>query len=223
MSRVIVIEFVSIDGVMQDPDGREGFDRGGWAFRYGPEAVAGDKFKLGELFDTGALLVGRRTWQLFAQIWPSRDDAFSTKMNTIPKLVASRTLTDLDEWQNSSLLQRDLLAEVAARKATQDLIVVGSASVAKTLIAHDLVDVFRLLVFPLVIAGGTRLFEDGTPVELRLISTEQAGAAALLIYQRASAAQNARRLRTAEGEPRTRARLSYGVPRNASTSPANSA
>ena len=188
MSRVIVIEFVSIDGVMQDPDGREGFDRGGWAFRYGPEAVAGDKFKLGELFDTGALLVGRRTWQLFAQIWPSRDDAFSTKMNTIPKLVASRTLTDLDEWQNSSLLQRDLLAEVAARKATQDLIVVGSASVAKTLIAHDLVDEFRLLVFPLVIATGTRLFQDGAPVELRLSSIERAGAAALQIYQRANAA-----------------------------------
>ena len=157
MGRVIVIEFVSVDGVMQDPDGREGFDRGGWAFRYGPEAVAGD-------------------------------DAFSTNMNTIPKLVASRTLTRVDEWQKSNLLQRDLLAEVAARKATQDLIVVGSASVAKTLIAHDLVDEFRLLVFPLVIGTGTRLFEDGTPVDLQLISTEQTGAAARLVYQRASAA-----------------------------------
>jgi dihydrofolate reductase len=187
MGRVIVIEFVSIDGVMQDPDGRGGFDRGGWAFRYGPEAVAGDKFKLGELFDTGALLIGRRTWQLFAQIWPSRDDAFSAKMNAIPKLVASRTLTRVDEWQNSNLLKRELLAEVASRKASQDLIVVGSASVAKSLIAHDLVDEFRLLVFPLVIGTGTRLFEDGTPVELQLISTEQAGAAVRLIYQRANA------------------------------------
>jgi dihydrofolate reductase len=187
MGRVIVIEFVSIDGVMQDPDGREGFDRGGWAFRYGPEAVAGDKFELGELFDTGALLLGRQTWQLFASIWPSRDDSFSTKMNTVPKLVASRTLTRVDEWQNSHLLQRDLLTEVAARKATQDLIVAGSASVAKTLIAHDLVDEFRLLVFPLVIGAGTRLFEDGTPVDLQLISTDQAGAAARLTYQRASA------------------------------------
>jgi dihydrofolate reductase len=70
MGRVIVIEFVSLDGVMQDPDGREGFTYGGWAFRYGPEAVAGDKFRLGEILDTGALLLGRRTWQLFAQIWP---------------------------------------------------------------------------------------------------------------------------------------------------------
>jgi dihydrofolate reductase len=188
MGRVIVIEFVSIDGVMEDPDGRGGFDRGGWAFRYGPEAVAGDKFKLGELFDTGALLFGRLTWQQFSQLWPSRDDAFSTKMNTVPKLVMTRTLTRVDEWQNSRLLQGDLVAEVVARKATQDLIVVGSASVAKTLIAHDLVDEFRLKVFPLVIGAGTRLFDDGTPLELELISTEQSGAAALLVYQRASSA-----------------------------------
>jgi len=100
----------------------------------------------------------------------------------------ANTLACVDEWQNSNLLQRDLVAEVAARKATQDLIVVGSASVAKTLIAHDLVDEFRLLVFPLVIGTGTRLFEDGTPVELQLISTEQTGAAARLVYQRARAA-----------------------------------
>jgi dihydrofolate reductase len=188
MGRVIVIEFVSIDGVMEDPDGRGGFDRGGWAFRYGPETVAGDKFKLGDLFDTGALLFGRRTWQQFSRLWPSRDDAFSTKMNAVPKLVASRTLTRVDEWQNSQLLRGDLVAEVVARKATQDLIVVGSASVAKTLIAHDLVDEFRLKVFPLVIGTGTRLFDEGTPVELELLSTERSGAAALHTYQRASAA-----------------------------------
>jgi dihydrofolate reductase len=188
MGRVIVIEFVSIDGVMEDPDGRGGFDRGGWAFRYGPEAVAGDKFKLGDLFDTGALLFGRQTWQQFSRIWPSRDDAFSTKMNTVPKLVASRTLLRVDEWQNSQLLQGDLVAEVLTRKATQDLIVVGSASVAKTLIAHDLVDEFRLKIFPLVIGTGTRLFDASTPVELELTSTEQSGAAALLTYQRACAA-----------------------------------
>jgi len=197
MGRVIVIEFVSIDGVMQDPDGSEGFDRGGWAFRYGAEAVAGDKFKLGELLDTGALLLGRRTWQLFGRIWPSRHDEFSTRMNAIPKLVASRTLTHVDEWENSTLLRRDLLAEVAARKATQDLIVTGSASIAKTLIAHGLVDEFRLLVFPLVIGRGTRLLADGTAIELRLISAEHVGAAALLIHRRASAASDSRPRRLA--------------------------
>ncbi len=184
MGRVIVIEFMSLDGVMEDPDSRGDFDRGGWAFRYGPEAVAGDKFKLGELLDTGALLFGRRTWQHFARLWPARDDAFSAKMNAIPKLVASRTLTHVDQWQHSQLLQRELTAEVTARKTSQDLIVVGSASVAKTLIAHHLVDEFRLLIFPLVIGSGTRLFDDDMPIELELVTAEPAGAAARLVYQR---------------------------------------
>jgi dihydrofolate reductase len=196
MGRVIVIEFVSVDGVMEDPDGRGGFEHGGWAFRYGPETVAGDKFKLGELFDTGALLLGRRTWQLFAQLWPARDDPFSAKMNAVDKLVASRTLTRVDEWQNSRLLQHDLLAEVQARKATQDLIVAGSASVAKTLIAHDLVDEFRLLVFPLVIGTGTRLFEGGTPVELEVVVAEQVGAAVLLTHRRRRESRDRVRART---------------------------
>ena len=79
MSRVIVIEFMSLDGVMDDPDGSDGSPQGGWAFRYGPEAVAGDKFGLGEVLDTGTMLLGRRTWQLFAKIWPGRDDEFSAR------------------------------------------------------------------------------------------------------------------------------------------------
>src|SRR5256885_10996305 len=80
MSRLIVIEFVSLDGVMHDPDGSDGSPQGGWAFRYGREAVAGDKFGLGEVLDTGVMLLGRRTWQLFAKIWPGRDDPFSAKL-----------------------------------------------------------------------------------------------------------------------------------------------
>ena len=92
MSRVIVIEFLSLDGVMHDPDGSDGSPQGGWAFRYGQEAVAGDKFGLGEVLDTGAMLLGRRTWELFAKIWPGRDDPFSAKMNAMPKLVVSRSL-----------------------------------------------------------------------------------------------------------------------------------
>src|SRR5215475_10625616 len=105
MSRVIVIEFVSLDGVMHDPDGSEGSAQGGWAFRYGPEAVAGDKFELGEILDTGVMLLGRVTWELFTHIWPGRDDDFSKKMNAIPKWVASRTLDNVDAWQNSTLLR----------------------------------------------------------------------------------------------------------------------
>src|ERR1017187_3791586 len=107
MSRVIVIEFVSLDGVMHDPDGREGSRQGGWAFRYGPGAVAGDKFGLGDVLDTGTMLLGRRTWQLFAKIWPGRDDEFSAKMNAMPKLVISRSLQQAGGWQNSAVLPGD--------------------------------------------------------------------------------------------------------------------
>ena len=185
MSHVIVIEFVSLDGVMDDPDGSDGSPQGGWAFRYGPEAVAGDKFGLGDVLDTGTMLLGRRTWQLFAKIWPGRDDEFSAKMNAMPKLVVSRSLEQAGGWQNSTVLHGDLTAEVQKRKQAHDIMVTGSASVVRTLIAHDLVDEYRLLVFPLVLGAGTRLFPDGTPpVNLALVSAQTAGPAVRLIYTR---------------------------------------
>jgi dihydrofolate reductase len=185
MTRVIVIEFVTLDGVMHDPDGSQGSTQGGWAFRYGPEAVAGDKFGLRELFDTGIMLLGRRTWQLFATLWPGRHDEFSDKMNAIPKLVVSRSLEQADEWQNSAVLHGDLAAEVQKRKQEHDIIITGSASVVRTLAAHDLIDEYRLIVFPLVLGTGTRLFPDGTPsVNLTLVSAQTVGPAVRLIYSR---------------------------------------
>ena len=185
MSHVIVVEFVSLDGVMQDPSGREGTPQGGWAFRYGPEAVSGDPFGLGELLDTGALLLGRGTWQQFARIWPGRDDPFSAKMNAMPKLVMSRSLEDADSWQNSTVLRGDLVTEAGKRKQEQDIVVMGSASVVRALMAHDLVDEYRLLVFPLVLGAGTRLFPDGTaPADLALVSAQARGATARLVYTR---------------------------------------
>ena len=185
MSRLIVIEFVSLDGVMHDPDGSDGSPQGGWVFRYGPEAVADDPFRLGEVLDTGALLLGRRTWQLFAGIWPGRDDPFSAKMNAMPKLVASRSLEHAAGWQNSTVLQDDLAEEAGKRKQGQDIVVMGSASVVRTLMADDLIDEYRLLVFPLVLGEGTRLFPGGTaPVNLALVSAETAGPAVRLIYTR---------------------------------------
>jgi dihydrofolate reductase len=185
MGRVIVIEFVSLDGVTQDPDGSGGSRQGGWAFRFGPEAVAGDKFNLGEVLDTGTLLLGRNTWQLFAKIWPGRHDDFSAKMNAIPKLVASRSMNQADEWQNSTVLNGDLVATVRERKQAHDVVVTGSTSVVRTLMANDLIDEYRLLVFPLVLGEGERLFPDGTtPIDLILTSAETAGAAVRLIYTR---------------------------------------
>ena len=185
MSHVIVIEFVSLDGVIQDPDGNEGFPQGGWAFRYGPEPVTGDPFGLSKVLETGALLLGRRTWQMFAGIWPGRDDPFSAQMNAMPKLVMSRSLEQAGGWQNSTVLRGDLVTEAGKRKQEQDIVVTGSISVVRELMAHDLVDEYRLLVFPLVLGAGTRLFPDGTaPVNLALTSAQTAGPAVRLIYTR---------------------------------------
>ena len=187
MSRIIVIEFVSLDGVIHDPDGAEGSTHGGWAFGHGQQAVAGDKFRLGEVLDTGALLLGRRTWEKFAGLWPTRDDDFSRKMNAIPKLVASRTLDHVSGWSNSSLLRGDLLEEAQERKADRDLVVAGSGSVAHALMEAGLVDEYRLLVFPTVVGEGARLFEPGrASAELSLVSAQPAGPAALLVYSRAA-------------------------------------
>jgi dihydrofolate reductase len=186
MSRVIVIQFTTVDGIVEDPDGSGRTQRGGWAFRYGPESVAGDKFKLGEVMESGALLLGRVTWQFFSHIWPGRSDDFSTRMNRMPKLVVSRSLERVDEWSNSALLEGDLVDEVSRRKRALDLVVVGSGSVVQTLMEQDLIDEYRLLVFPIVLGEGTRLFPAGSaPIDLEMVSAEQSGAATLLTYQRA--------------------------------------
>ncbi len=181
MSNVIVIQFVTLDGITQDPDGSEGFKHGGWAFRFGPQALAGDKFKMGHILETGVLLLGRRTWQLFSQIWPSRTDDFSTKMNRIQKLVVSRSLEQVNAWDNSALLKGNLADEVRKHKTQQDVIVAGSDSVVQELIRHGLVDEYRLLVFPIVLGEGRRLFPEGiSPIPFRLVNVEQSGEAALV-------------------------------------------
>jgi dihydrofolate reductase len=180
---VIVIEFITLDGFMSDPDGRGGTPVGGWAFRHGPETVAGDKFRLGATMDEGALLLGRKTWEAFSRLWPTRDDEFSARMNAVPKLVASRTLTDVSAWKNSSVLQGDLVQ--AVRDETRDVIALGSLSVVRALMAADLVDEYRLLTFPTVAGSGERLFaEGGAPVYLETVSAEPAGAAVLTRYRR---------------------------------------
>ncbi|MEU7785289.1 dihydrofolate reductase family protein [Amycolatopsis sp. NPDC049159] len=178
---VIVTEFVTLDGVAEDPDGSGGTATGGWAFRHGPEAVAGDKFRLGTLLETGTLLLGRTTWELFSKLWPGRTDEFSARLNAARKLVVSRTLTDVSAWQNSTLLPGDPI-EVAERH-DGDLIVIGSLGVAQALGRRGLVDEYRLLVFPSLAGAGRRLFDGAAPADLRLVSSTEVGAAVLSTFR----------------------------------------
>ncbi|GGM11289.1 dihydrofolate reductase family protein [Nakamurella endophytica] len=183
MGRVVVIEFVTLDGVVADPDGSAGLPGGGWAFRHGPEAVAGDKFELGETLDLGALLLGRRTWQLFSRLWPSRTDPFAQRMNRVRKLVVSRSRPDLSAWAHSEVLAGDLPDAVRRESEDRDLVLAGSTSVLRALQGADLVDEYRLLTFPTVVGGGDRLFDD-RPLALRNAAAAVRGPAVLTSWLR---------------------------------------
>jgi dihydrofolate reductase len=185
VAKVVVSQFVSVDGVIEDPGGAEGFDRGGWAFQFdrGPE---GDKFKLDEVLASDALLLGRVTYQGFAAAWPSRTGDFADKFNNMPKFVVSTTLEEA-EWNNSTLIKGDVAGEVSKLKQEPggDILVSGSAQLVRTLIEHDLIDEYRLMVFPVVLGSGKRLFGElsgATP--LRLLDTKAVGSGVLILtYQ----------------------------------------
>jgi dihydrofolate reductase len=180
MGHVIVIEFTTLDGVVSDPDGSAGTPTGGWAFRFGPEAVAGDKFRLGPVLDSGILLLGRTTWELFARLWPHRQDPFASRMNAMPKLVAASPGTDLGAWNPSTLVGGDLVGAVRAHREQRDVVVTGSLSVVRQLQEQSLVDEYRLLTFPTVLGTGEPLFpRGGRPIDLLCSSAEQSGAAVL--------------------------------------------
>jgi dihydrofolate reductase len=182
---VIVIQFITLDGIVTDPDGSDGTPGGGWAFRHGPETVAGDKFRLGSVLDEGVMLFGRKTWELFSRIWPGRDTPFAARLNAVPKLVASRTLADTSAFQNSKVIDGDPVA--AVRAEPRDVIITGSLSVVHALAARDLIDEYRLLTFPTVLGRGEHLFPAGRPpVYLECCSAGQAGAAVLSRYVRAA-------------------------------------
>lgn len=181
---VIVVGYTTLDGIVSDPDGTDGTPAGGWMFRFGPEIVAGDKFRLGNTLDQGVLLLGRRTWEKFAKIWPNRDDAFSARMNAVPKLVASSTLTDTSAWTNSQVLDGDLVETV--RSEQRDVVVMGSLTVARTLMAADLVDEYRLITLPIVLGAGERLFPASeAPVYLECQLVERVGGFGYARYTRA--------------------------------------
>ena len=188
MGRIVVTEFVSLDGVMEDPGGSENFRHGGWSFEIG-RGDEGDKFKLDEAFASEALLLGRRTYEGFAAAWPSREGEFADMFNTMPKYVVSSTLA-APEWQNTTVLKGGLGTEVTKLKQEYDgdIVVHGSAQLVQTLLEQDLVDELRLMVYPIVLGSGKRIFgELNDKKPLRLVDSKIVGdGVAILTYEPAN-------------------------------------
>ena len=187
MGRIVVSEFVSIDGVADDPGGSEDNERGGWAFEFS-RGEEGEKFKVDETMGSEALLLGRETYEGFAEAWPSREGEFADKFNQMPKYVVSSTLTD-PEWTNTTVIGSDL-GEVARLRdeADGDIVVHGSLSLVQSLINADLVDEIRLMVFPVVLGAGKRLFGDTSAKKpYRLTDSKTVGdGVEILIYEPAT-------------------------------------
>jgi dihydrofolate reductase len=188
MGKIVITEFVSLDGVMEDPGGAEGYRYGGWTFEFN-RGEEGDRFKLDEALESDALLLGRVTYEGFAKAWPSREGEFADKYNGMPKYVVSSTLKKAD-WNNTTVLRGDLVEEVSKlrRAPGGDIVVAGSSTLAQALIENDLVDELRLMVFPVVLGAGKRLFgETGDRKRLRLTGSRVVGdGVAILIYERAA-------------------------------------
>lgn len=186
MGKIVVTEFVSLDGVVEDPGGAEDFKYGGWTFEI-ERGDEGNKFKLDETMGSDALLLGRITYQGFADAWPSREGEFADKFNTMPKYVVSSTLGD-PSWANTTVLTGDIPEQVAKLKqqVEGDIVVHGSVQLVQTLLEHDLVDELRLMVFPVVLGAGRRLFGETTdkkPLQLQSSQTVGEGVV-ILVYGR---------------------------------------
>ncbi len=186
MGRIVVTEFISLDGVIEAPGGGEGFKHDGWSFEIS-RGDEGDKFKLDETMSSAALLLGRRTYEGFAAAWPTRDGEFADKFNNMPKYVVSSTLEE-PEWTNTTVLRGDLAEEVSKLRQQPggDIVVHGSAQLAQALVDQDLVDEIRLMVFPVVLGAGKRLFGDGSDkLRLRLADSKTVGdGITILTYER---------------------------------------
>jgi dihydrofolate reductase len=195
MRKVIVNEFVSLDGVAQAPGGEDedtsgGFAHGGWSIQYMDEPAMANV--LGAINEAGAYLLGRRTYEIFSSYWPNapeEEQVIAEPMNTKPKHVASRTLSGALEWQNSSVLEGDVADAVAGLKQEDggDIHVMGSLDLLRTLLERDLVDEFRLMIDPVALGGGKRLFpQDGTMRPFRLVDSQVTTTGAILAtYARA--------------------------------------
>jgi dihydrofolate reductase len=185
MGRIVVTEFISLDGVMEDPGGDSSFKHAGWTFEI-EQGQEGADFKLQETRDSEALLLGRVTYQGFAKAWPSIEGEFGDKFNNMPKYVISSTL-EKAEWKNSTVLKGDVVKDVSKlrQKPGGDIVVHGSAQLVQTLLEHDLVDELRLMVFPVVLGSGKRLFgntSDKKPMEL--VDSKKVGSGVTILTYR---------------------------------------
>jgi dihydrofolate reductase len=193
VGKIVVTEFISLDGVMEDPGGAEGFKHSGWSFEI-DRGDEGNAFKLDETMASDALLLGRVTYEGFAEAWPSREGEFADKFNSMPKHVVSSTLHD-PEWDNSSVLEGDLAAGVERLKEqyTGDIVVHGSAQLVQALLERDLVDELRLMVFPVVLGTGKRLFgETSDKKPLQLVDSKTVGdGVVILTYGRRAGGEGA--------------------------------
>jgi dihydrofolate reductase len=189
VGRIVVTEFVSLDGVMEGPAGDDDFVRGAWSFEV-DRGEEGDKFKLDETLEAQALLLGRRTYEGFAAAWPSREGEFADKFNNMPKYVVSSTLED-PEWNNTTVLKGDPQEEVSKLRSEQegDIVVHGSAQLVHALVENDLVDEIRLMVFPVVLGTGKRVFgETSDKKRLKLAASKTVGdGVTILVYETAGA------------------------------------
>jgi dihydrofolate reductase len=185
MGKIVISENVSLDGVIEDPTGAEGLSFGGWFWEI-DRGEDGERFTLDKTLDAKALLLGRRTHGFFAATWPSRGGELADKMNSLPKYVVSSTLEDPD-WNNSTLLTGDVVDAISRLKQELDgeIVVLGSPQLARTLIEHDLVDELRLMIYPVVLGAGARLFGETSEKKfMRLVDTQTVGEGiAILTYE----------------------------------------
>ena len=177
MGKVVVTEFVSLDGVFEDPGGSEGTEHAGWSFKF-DRGEDGNRFKLDELMAADAQLLGRVTYEGFAKAWPEREDevGFAKKFNSMPKYVVSTTLED-PEWENSTVIKGNVPDEVSQLKEQYDgdILISGSGQLVRSLMKDGLIDEYHLMVFPVVLGSGKRVFDGATTTSLKLTNTQQVG------------------------------------------------
>jgi len=183
MGKLVVTEFVSVDGVFEDPGGAEDYEHGGWTFEY-DRGDEGNEFKMDELLEAEVHLLGRVTYEGFAAAWPSREGEFADRLNNDPKVFVSTTLTD-PEWNNTTVISDDVPKKIAELKHETEgvILVAGSGTLVATLVEHDLVDELRLMVFPTILGRGKRLFLGGTDRrKLRLVEARTIGSDGVQIH-----------------------------------------